>query len=828
MVVSKSPKATLSVHRSESNVVTLRVTFSKPTGVYWSDLFNLLPYTLAIVCGFAGNWIWQVDRNFDGGVPWLCIAFSSWLFAESYENRQEIVSWGRRQDRLGRARWLVRSIPIYVGATGISFLVQSMSADGDTVMGLIGETFGRLVFAGLLWLAIDVATWLLRNRIDLQEWISKRNTRQDVTQQKIIEPSPKRRSFRIHVNEASLAIVVAASISSFMVWTNTSNNRIEPPIILLWLGSALLWSIAFRTPLDSPAKWLSERKVAFRSVRWRAHSWFVLAFVVIMILGLHFRFAHLNELPREMYPDHADAIYDAYRISEGNYEIMFSPREDGREPLHYYLFALFAKLPGLGFNHFSLKMLAALESLMTLPLLVWLGVELMSEKRRKFGLVVGLIMAGLVAVSYWHVVISRYALRTHLTTPFAAMVIIYLVRAIRHNRRSDFVSCGLVLGFSFYAYTASRFLPLAVFAAVAISIVICRHSWRERLKYAIHLAVLFFVSAMVLLPMLHYMLDQPQTYWQQVSMHLSGHDTVGEHSLEIFNHDNVAVFLNNVKTVFLSFNWSGDGDWIHAVNRQPATDLYTGTFLVLGLAALVFRMVASGDMALRIIPLILFFTLLPGMLSLHIAWALPDNTRMSGAIPVIYFVAALPIAHIAFRFLKYFPGRFGRIAAAIFCGVVLSLAAARNRDVYFEDFAHGYVDFSQPYSELGAVIKGFADSDGVYANAFVIERHWNYHRAIALETGADPRIAHRTIREGEIPSYIRAAKDKDGPYQLKADHDLLFIYKADNETLSAQLATWFPTGRELLRQAYDGKSYALFRVPALGEAGIDEFLRNHA
>ena len=828
MAVSKYPKIALAICRSESNVVTLRVTFSKPTDRFWSDLVNLLPYTLAIVCGFIGNWIWQVDRNFDGGVPWLWIAFSSWLFAEGYENRREIGSWWRRQDRLGRARWLARSIPIYVGATGISFLAQSLSADGDTVMGLIGETFDRVVFAGLLWIAIDVATWLQRNRIDMLKWISKQNARQDLTQQKIIEPSPNRRSFRIPVEKTRLAIVVAASASSLLVWTNTNNNRIEPPIVLLWLGSALLWSLAFRTPLDSTAKWLHKRRVAFRSIRWRAHTWFVLAFVAIMILGLHFRFAHLNELPREMYPDHADAIFDAYRISEGNYEIMFSPRDDAREPLHYYLFALFAKLPGLGFNHFSLKLLAALESLMTLPLLVWLGVELMSEKRRKFGLVVGLIMAGLVAVSYWHVVISRYALRTHLTTPFAAMAIIYLVRAIRYNRRSDFVACGLLLGFSLYAYTASRILPLAVFAAVAITVVICRHSWRERLKYALHLAVLFFVSAMVLLPMIHYMLDQPQTFWQQISMHLSGHDTVGERSLEIINNDNVAILLNNVKKALLSFNWSGDGDWIHAVNRQPATDLYTGTFLVLGLAALAVRMIASSDIALRTIPLLLVFTLLPGMLSLHIAWALPDNTRMSGAIPVIYFIAALPIAHIAFRIVKYFPGRFGRIAAAIFCAAIISLAAARNRDVYFEDFANGYVHLSQPYSELGAVIKGFADSDGVYANAFVIERHWNYHRAIAFEADVNPHIAHRTIREGEIPSYIRAAKDKESPFQLKADHDLLFIYKSDNETLSAQLATWFPTGRELLRQAYDGKSYALFRVPALGEAGIDEFLRNHA
>ena len=151
--------------------------------------------------------------------------------------------------------------------------------------------------------------------------------------------------------------------------------------------------------------WAAEKVDAWRRFRWRDNRWVIIAFAIIIIVGAYFRLANLDGLPKEMYPDHADAIFDVFRIGQGHFEIMYTPRRDAREPLHYFLTALLSKSAwSLGMNHFTLKLAAALESILTLPLLFWAGLELMGERDRKFGLVVGLLVAGMVAVSFWHVV----------------------------------------------------------------------------------------------------------------------------------------------------------------------------------------------------------------------------------------------------------------------------------------------------------------------------------------------------------------------------------------------------------------------------------------
>ena len=45
---------------------------------------------------------------------------------------------------------------------------------------------------------------------------------------------------------------------------------------------------------------------------------------------------------------------------------------------------------------------------------------------------------------------------------------IYLIRAMRENRRSDFIKLGLALGFSMYGYIACRMLLLAAIAGIGL------------------------------------------------------------------------------------------------------------------------------------------------------------------------------------------------------------------------------------------------------------------------------------------------------------------------------------------------------------------------
>ena len=393
-------------------------------------------------------------------------------------------------------------------------------------------------------------------------------------------------------------LFIGASICSVLVWLGTPNNQIPPPIIFLWLLSAVLWALVFAPRNWSLFDWATGKVDTFRRIDWRANAWAVVAFVFIMILGVGFRLTQLDSLPSEMTSDHVEKILDSNRVFNGEYNIFFA-NNGGREPIQMYLMSLFTNLPGLDFNHFTLKLLAAIQSLITLPVLVWMGVEVMGERNRRFGLLVGLIIAGLVAVSYWHVAITRQALRIVMTPLFTALLLIYLSRAMRHNRRSDYIKVALVLGFGLYAYQAVRMLPVVVVVGVVIAIIIRSISWRERLMYGVNLAVLVFISFMVFLPMFHYSLEDPDHFWRRTAGRILGDDLITEQlddgtmierqstpeeRIEAFNA-NVPILMTNVRNALLMFNWKGDVGWISGVPNEPAMDQYTGTFLILGLAA---------------------------------------------------------------------------------------------------------------------------------------------------------------------------------------------------------------------------------------------------
>ena len=181
-----------------------------------------------------------------------------------------------------------------------------------------------------------------------------------------------------------------------------------------------------------------------------------------------------------MYNDHEVTVSTVFGIMQGHQYPVMVRFWNVIEPLHAYLVALVASLPGQELGFYTLKLTAALASLATLPLVFWAGMEMTGGRKREFRLAIALMMMGLVAVSYWHNVITRGSVRVHLLLPFAALTLVFLARAMRVNRRSDYICLGLALGFGFYSYTPARLLPLLVICGTLLAIVLRPISWRER------------------------------------------------------------------------------------------------------------------------------------------------------------------------------------------------------------------------------------------------------------------------------------------------------------------------------------------------------------
>ena len=156
-----------------------------------------------------------------------------------------------------------------------------------------------------------------------------------------------------------------------------------------------------------------------------------------------------------------------------------------------------------------------------------MGREVIGKDEPRLGNAVGLAMAALVAVSYWHEMLSRLGLRIVLTPLFIALVIIFLARAVRYNRRSDFIYAGLALGVGVYAYQAIRMLPVAIVVAVGIALIFWVRSMRERRQMLMNLAALVLVSFAIFVPLFRYSLEYPEDFWRRTSGRLFG-DTITE------------------------------------------------------------------------------------------------------------------------------------------------------------------------------------------------------------------------------------------------------------------------------------------------------------
>jgi hypothetical protein len=696
-----------------------------------------------------------------------------------------------------------------------------------------------LLLGFLLWLVSETygdwprlrAWWLARR--------SRAGGQPDAAQpaDKITEDAQRGLQMWSGIHPLRVLLALGGLFASVVALIGTAGNQVTLVGFSAWVVSITLWVAAL-----APAAWwtrLSQVREARIRINWRSPT--LWALVAILVLGAHFRLSSLESVPPEMTSDHVEKILDAQRVSEGQWQVFF-PNNGGREGFQMYAMSLLAQVPGLGMNFTTLKLLSALEGLAAILALYWLGREAVGRQNAHLGNLVGLLLAALVAVSYWHVALSRLGLRIVLTTVVTALLLAFLARALRHNRRGDFILVGLTLGLGLYTYQAVRMLPLVVIAGVGLALIFQARSGRDAHQYLLHAAVLVVVAFVAFVPLFGFWLQYPDDFWRRTQGRLLGDDiiqTVNEQGqiverqatlqerLDAFSK-NLPILAENLRGALLMFNWKGDVAWINAAPNRPAMDAATGALLVVGLAAWLARMVRRRDPFDWLVPLALVIMLLPSALSIAYPVENPSHTRTSGALPSAYLIAALPLALVVQSLVQQVGGRGGRIAAGAAVVLVVGGAYSANSAIYFNTYYQTYLGSSLPYTEAGRVLRGFAESDGSYGNAFMIAYpYWWDHRAIGIEGGRIDWPNGIVTREA-VPQFLADAYTRTDRYRLDPERDLLFFYAAADEDTDAALRQWFPTGRSLLMQSYqEDDAYQLYRVPALGIDGFQAFLADH-
>ncbi len=799
----------------------VRAILSAVSGLRAANTIQLLLYGIAIVSALAGSILLRGsdavpragDYSLIVGAPFLWLGFLLWLAAEAVGEWANIRESWRAMDRRARLRWSARALPVMICLLALFTLTAAMSAPAGDATSLALSALGLFVAGGLLWILIEIA---FRQR-------HGRFTSDDGAALLVYRPRA-RRSLAADIGGRRKLLIALATLCSLTVWLNTSGNRIEPPVITLWLLSAGLWAFVFAPLRWNFVEWSCARIDAARRFRPRDYRLTLVALLLIMLLGAGFRLYELDAYPPQMYSDLVEKIQDAYKIRHLNDYRIFFENIGGREPLHFYLLSILASQPGMAFDHYALKLMSALESLVALPIMFWLGVEVMGRRRRSFALLFGLLAAALVAVSFWHAAIGRQGMRISLAPLFSTLTGVYLVRALRYNRRSDFVKAGLALGFGLMGYQAVRMLPAAAVAGVAVAVALGRHSLRARLSYILNLAVLAFVALMVFLPLLHYWTESPENYMRRADTRLFGDmPTTGEERAA-FLLESVPVLLSNVRKTALMFHYFGDNTWVSGLPQEPAMDPATAAFMLLGVAAWLALVLRSRDPVHVFVLVYLFAMLLPTALALSFPIEVPSFIRASGAIPPSYLIAALPVAVICRRLRRSFSGRAGFILAVAFAVSLLLAANHYNTRLYFGEFTENYARASHPQAQAGRILRGFAESDGGYGNAFVLTSpHWWDVRAIGIEAG---RMFWDSGGEvAQLPQMLERGLWREGEFRLLPERDLLFFYSRGNEDAPILLSEWFPNGRlmEITVQPAH-KSFFIYRAPALGAQGLRRFL----
>ncbi|MEM9951185.1 MAG: glucosyltransferase domain-containing protein [Chloroflexota bacterium] len=708
-----------------------------------------------------------------------------------------------------------------------------------------------LVLAVVIWIIADV----IFNQSSIREWWQNRRSaqkRKDSSQsdderqtERIIYP---RLVDRIPLWRFPLALI--AVIASTVTYIYTQGNTFRTIAFIAWIVSIITWSIVFSPIGFNLLDWLRDKLQQSQTVDWQSYTWVIMSLVVIISVATWFRFYQLDIHPLEMTDDHVEKILDAGRVRDGGRDIFFA-NNGGREPLQMYLIALVSQLPNFGINHDTIKFVSATESLLTIPALFWMGYALLEGESKRRRLLVGLILAGLVAVSYWHVVITRQGLRIPLTALVVSLQLIYLMRAVRHNRRSDYIISGLILGFGLYTYQAVRMLPVVIVVAIGFAIIFNAKTWRDRLHYVLNLSVLVAMSFIVFIPMFRYSVDFSELFWRRTTGRLLGDDVIQEigDDGQVYYRDatveerfdaftsNIPQLTQNIRNVLLMFNWEGDVATISGVSNRPAMDVWASSLLIVGLGAWTIFAIRKRDTVYWLIPVVTFLMLLPSALSIAAPHENPSHTRTSGAIPTVYLIASLPLALILERLLDGLRGWRGKALATGLAIVVIGASFNANRYLYFEVYPERYQASFNPYSEAGRYLYGYVLTGGAYGNSFLIGyEHWWSHRAIGLEGGLEEfwtggvfPYVNGQYSTTPIIQAILANLDQTGTMQFRSDADLLFFYSPNDTDTDMALRDLFPNGIAVERQTYNpNESFMVYEVSALGVDGLQAFLVENA
>ncbi|MCS7325440.1 MAG: glycosyltransferase family 39 protein [Thermoflexales bacterium] len=579
----------------------------------------------------------------------------------------------------------------------------------------------------------------------------------------------------------AVGLIVSLSAAG-LAFAESSDNTFRPLGVAAWGISVIAFAVAL---LDRPVHW----RPALARGEW-------LALLAVLLIGAWFRFYQLDVNPREMNSDHAEKLLDVHDVLEGRTAIFFE-RNTGREPFQFYwtaaLIHVSRLLPSawsLAPDFMALKIGTAVWGLLSLPAVYGLA-------RMLFGARAAMFAALFAAVASWGVLAQRFGLRAGIHTTMAAWVLFWLVRAVRTNKRNDFLALGLSLGLALLGYIPARVLPLviALFIGARAAQLWVQRSSELAQRLLMNAGVSLWLAGLVVLPLARYALERPHMVFYRVATRLAE----AEKPIE---GNPLLIFADNMWRALLMFHITRDETWVTNLPDRPVLDPLLGALLVLGLVLVI------GSSKWRrmgvLVVLAIAILLLPSALSLAFPRENPSAIRTLGALPFVMTLCAVPLGWGLELTQRW---RVAHLAAWL---VVLGISAAvvaLNAQRVFVDYPAQYCPRAQNASDIAQVMREALGRGVPRQNVWLVGYpHWVDHRAVGVWLG--------DIRFNNVAGASVGLTDA-ALAPLAPGRAVFVLHPADARSLSNLLAR-FPQGRYRLFEGSqcDGREFLVFEVSA--------------
>ncbi len=444
--------------------------------------------------------------------------------------------------------------------------------------------------------------------------------------------------------------------------------------------------------------------MSFRDHGFKARSWGRLETVLLiglLVLAAGLRFYRLDSIPPGLHYDQAHDAILAWETRIGQTRPVFYTAFTGMEPLMAYSVALV--MAALGHTARALHITSAVYGLLTVALTYFLARDMFGGPNTGRSRWTGLLAAGLVATSPWHLITSRNGFRA-VTLPFAAALTVWaLWTAFRTGRRRWYALAGAALGLTAYTYTSSRFVPIAVGLFLLLLV-------RDRRFLRAHLgglALMLGVAALVFAPLGLFYAQNPDYFFVRA-------DQTWVFSPALNKGDLWGTLRENALVVLGMFSVSGDRNWRFNIAARPVLDPLLSVLTVLGLLLFVWRAgrgdrdLAAGSPREGLPPIPgwapyaftliwLAVLLLPSLLSVE---GRPSSLRAVGMLPFLYLLPAVAVVTILGWVARRWAWPRPALAAGLVGLALIGGQAVATSRTYFDLWANAadtYLYFDADY-----------------------------------------------------------------------------------------------------------------------------------